>query len=304
MQSKKRLLELNARFAQNLTDKGVEATADETTTALIDKIADIPIPKEEQEKTVSISENGTYEVLPDEDKVFSKVEVNVNVSGETVFYNEYGKLYVENLIIPEGVTTLGNSAYEGCDFVTVILPSTLTKILSNAFNNTVATEIDFSKCQELELLASGALGNSKFATLDFSKNQMLKTLDNNVCFANYSLTTVVFPPNLATIGSTAFMDCTALKRMNIPRTVTLIRINAFYRCSALEEVTIEDGFNCSALDLSASTLYSVETIVSWGEALYDRTGLDPYTIVIGATNIAKLSDEQKAIFTNKNWTLA
>lgn len=40
-QSKTRLLELNARLAQNLVDKGVEATSDETTTALIDKVADI-----------------------------------------------------------------------------------------------------------------------------------------------------------------------------------------------------------------------------------------------------------------------
>lgn len=41
MSSKQRLLELNARLAQNLTDKGVEATADETTTALVNKVADI-----------------------------------------------------------------------------------------------------------------------------------------------------------------------------------------------------------------------------------------------------------------------
>lgn len=40
-QSKERLLELNARLAQNLTDKGVEATADETTTELVNKVAEI-----------------------------------------------------------------------------------------------------------------------------------------------------------------------------------------------------------------------------------------------------------------------
>ena len=40
-QSKERLLELNSKLAQTLTEKGVEATADETTTALVDKIAEI-----------------------------------------------------------------------------------------------------------------------------------------------------------------------------------------------------------------------------------------------------------------------
>lgn len=99
-QSKRRLLELNARLAQNLTDKDVEATADETTTTLVDKVVDIPDKydegystgynkgyeqsitdnvKEEQEKTVDITENGTTEVLPDDGKVLSKVSVNTNV---------------------------------------------------------------------------------------------------------------------------------------------------------------------------------------------------------------------------------
>jgi hypothetical protein len=31
--------------------------------------------------------------------------------------------------------------------------------------------------------------------------------------------------------------------------------------------------------------------------------LTAYTIIIGTANINKLSDEQKAIFTNKNWNL-
>lgn len=41
LQSKQRLLELNAKLAETLISKGVTATADETTTALIDKVANI-----------------------------------------------------------------------------------------------------------------------------------------------------------------------------------------------------------------------------------------------------------------------
>lgn len=41
LQSKQRLLELNAKLAETLTSKGVTATADETTTALVNKITDI-----------------------------------------------------------------------------------------------------------------------------------------------------------------------------------------------------------------------------------------------------------------------
>lgn len=41
LQSKQRLLQLNAKLAETLTDKGVTATGDETTTALIDKVKNI-----------------------------------------------------------------------------------------------------------------------------------------------------------------------------------------------------------------------------------------------------------------------
>lgn len=50
---------------------------------ILDMIYDLPeaggTGKEEQEKTLSVIENGSYEVLPDEGKVLSKATVNVAV---------------------------------------------------------------------------------------------------------------------------------------------------------------------------------------------------------------------------------
>jgi hypothetical protein len=40
------------------------------------------------------------------------------------------------------------------------------------------------------------------------------------------------------------------------------------------------------------------------EALADRTGETAYTLTIGATNLNKLTAEQKAIAIGKNWNLA
>ena len=74
-------------------------------------------------------------------------------------------------------------------------------------------------------------------------------------------------------------------------------------CTNLEVVTLGKDFNTD-LDLSSSTLYSTETIVSWLEALKNRTRMQVYTFTIGPENLAKLTDEQKAIATNKNWNLA
>ena len=133
--------------------------------------------------------------------------------------------------------------------------------------------------------------------------------------------------NIATIGVTAFNFCLNLESINIPDGVVEIRDNAFYGCTSLSDMTISntvaklgksvftncskltnvtlgDGFNCNGLDLSASTRYSVDTLVAILTALADRTGQTAYTLTLGATNFAKLSDAQKAIATDKNWTLA
>ena len=97
------------------------------------------------------------------------------------------------------------------------------------------------------------------------------------------------------LSKVSFINC---------KNITNIGNNAFQGCSSLTDVTIKIGFNCNNLNLSASKRYTTETIVSWLEALADRTGQTAYKLTIGTTNLNKLTAEQKAIATNKNWTLA
>ena len=119
-----------------------------------------------------------------------------------------------------------------------------------------------------------------------------------------SLTTINLPDELRSIGNQAFYGCSSLTTINLPNNLTSIGSEVLRNCPSLENVTIENGFNCNNLNLSSSTRYSVETIVSWLEALADRTGQAAFTLTIGATNLNKLTAEQKAVATNKNWTLA
>lgn len=119
-----------------------------------------------------------------------------------------------------------------------------------------------------------------------------------------SLTSISLPDSLTSIGSSAFQGCSSLTTINLPDSLTSIGGSTFHNCNSLENVTIENGFNCNNLNLSSSTRYSVETMVSWFEALADRTGQTSFKLTIGATNLNKLTAEQKAIATNKNWTLA
>ena len=115
---------------------------------------------------------------------------------------------------------------------------------------------------------------------------------------------LVIPNNVTTIGDDTFAECSSLTSVTIGNSVTTIGEYAFYGCEGLTSVTIGNGFNADNLDLSYSELLSVDTLVGMLNALADRTGLSAYTLTLGSTNLEKLSNEQIAIATEKNWTLA
>ena len=107
--------------------------------------------------------------------------------------------------------------------------------------------------------------------------------------------------NVTNMGS-MFYGCSRLK--NIIGTLDLQKVtNAnymFYGCSALEEVHIHNlGRN---LSLSDSPKLTHDCLVELINNL--QTVTSTKTLTLGSTNLAKLTDEEKQVATNKGWTLA
>ena len=73
----------------------------------------------------------------------------------------------------------------------------------------------------------------------------------------------------------------------------------FYNCNTLEEIHFT-GLKVS-FDISASTKFTELALVEILNNL--GTPTSSQTLTMGATNLAKLSDEEKAIATDKGWTL-
>ena len=233
------------------------------------------------------------------------------------------------VFIPEGTTTIAEKAFMGCEVIKeVVTPNSVTEIQSKAFMDCLhlkkatittdsATEFKlmmglFSQCYNLEEVTLPST-MKVINAYTFYKNYNLKRInipgsivriETGAFFQCNSLTNITLPNTVQYLRDQAFYDCRGLKTIGIPNSTKEFGNRCFGLCSALENVVLESGFNANGLDVSASSLFSVDTLVSMLNALADLTGQQAKTLTIGSTNLAKLSNEQIAIATEKNWTLA
>ena len=108
--------------------------------------------------------------------------------------------------------------------------------------------------------------------------------------------------NVTNMGS-MFYECAFLK--SIPRLNTSNVTNMgsmFYQCIALTEF---GGLTNLKVNLDLSSCYELthDSLMNVINEAADVTA-DPKTLTLGTTNLNKLTDEEKAIATNKGWTLA
>lgn len=83
--------------------------------------------------------------------------------------------------------------------------------------------------------------------------------------------------------------------------------NSFVGCTALKEVRFDGVIGQNGLSFADSLDLSVESMLNIMECLADYSkdiSGRVWVITFGTTNLLKLSDEQKAIATEKGWTLA
>lgn len=85
---------------------------------------------------------------------------------------------------------------------------------------------------------------------------------------------------------------------------TVIHVGMFSYCYSLVDLMVE-GTLAQNFNMSYASRLSHDSLMSIINALKDYSGSGTtYTLTLGATNLAKLTDAEKAIATQKGWTLA
>lgn len=141
-------------------------------------------------------------------------------------------------------------------------------------------------------------------TLDLSK----VTKGANL-FGYCDLLTTVPKIDLSSIGSNTaylFNSCKKLQtieELRISETVTFTN-NNFSGCTALTRLIMAGTLATNGLDLHWSTKLDRESLLSIVNVLQDKTSVGgTWTVTLGTENLAKLTDAEKAIATQKGWTL-
>ena len=157
-----------------------------------------------------------------------------------------------NYTIPNSVTTIGESAFKGCESLTNInIPNSVTTIGEYAFcccdsltninipnNVTTIGEGTFCHCHSLTSIniPNGVTTIEKWAFLNCDSLTSINipnsvtTIGDSVFEGCHSLTNINIPNGVTTIGKHAFLWCHSLTSINIPNSVTTIEDGAFQGC--------------------------------------------------------------------------
>ena len=150
----------------------------------------------------------------------------------------YAYKSVKQVIIGDGVTGIGSSAFSGCSSLTsVTIGNSVTDIGSSAFSgcssltsvtigNSV-TDIGSSAFSGCSSLTSVTIGNS------------VTTIGSGAFFSCSSLTSVTIGNSVTEIGYYAFSGCSSLTSLTIPNSVTEIGYYAFSGCKNVKQITVE-----------------------------------------------------------------
>lgn len=192
---------------------------------------------------------------------------NLKTIGEKTFY---GCSALRTINLPESLTSIGASAFQGAGLTEVTIPANVETIGRKAFAGgsenmwrdfyySSITSTNKTDGYYLFYDSPCAYGGGSLQSLTIPTNSKLKYISRGAFSGNRSLKnisilgdsiksigvgafysceldTLILPPNLTSLSTASFGECTGLKYIVMPNTLTEIADNAFVGCTNLDDV--------------------------------------------------------------------
>ena len=220
-----------------------------------------------------------------------------------------------DVVIPEGVTSIGAEAFEYCKSLTsIVIPESVTSIGDWAFNCckrltsvvipegvTSIGDSAFSDCASLTsiVIPESVTGIGDSAFFNCSSLASVVIPEGVTCIGREafrgcsSLTSIVIPEGVTSIGNWAFNGCSSLTSVVIPEGVTSIGDSAFAGCSSLTSIVIPKGVTSIGTGAfsSCSSLTSIvipEGVTSIGDSAF--AGCSSLTSIVIPESVTSIGD--------------
>lgn len=189
--------------------------------------------------------------------------------------------YSDPLIIPEGVTGIGDNAFMNYGFSAISLPSSLKRLGEHAlsYNDNLSSVslpqglekigiCAFYDCDGLEsiVIPEGVttIGSGCFQVCNNLSEVIIpnsiKCIKDDVFSNCVKLTSITIPQGLVSIGEDAFEKCNSLSSVNIPESLLRIGQRAFEDCRSLISISIPKGVE-SISERAFNGCYGLNSIV-------------------------------------------
>lgn len=200
------------------------------------------------------------------------------------YYFGFNKAIITSVTIPNGVTSIGDHAFDDCrSLYNIYLPDGLTSIGSFAFNQCMGlNNVIFKK--GITSIATGAFNNCWNLT-NVSIPLGVTSIGNNAFRCCYGLSSINLPEGVTEIGSEAFCF-SGLKTISLPQTLKNIGEKAF-AYSGLTTISLPQGVisidvdsfsNCNSLN--SINFYSPTTVI-YSASYWGAHTIPPSTTIYG-----------------------